>query len=89
MDCDKVETVNFNALGGADQVTIHDLTGTGDVTQVNLNLATVTGAGDGATDGVFLNGTGGADNVTLSGGPSPVSAHGPLYRPVGEWRRAG
>jgi hypothetical protein len=76
MDCDKVETVDFNALGGTDTVVIHDLTGTGDVTQVNVNLAVATGAGDGSVDTVFLNGTGGADNINLTGGPNPVSVTG-------------
>ena len=38
MDLDGVERVDFNALGGADTVTVNDLTGT-DVTQVNLDLA--------------------------------------------------
>ena len=38
MDTDNVETVDFNALGGPDSVTVNDLTGT-DVTQTNLDLA--------------------------------------------------
>ena len=38
MDTDDVEIVDFNALGGADNVTVNDLTGT-DVTQTNLDLA--------------------------------------------------
>ena len=38
MDTAGVETVDFNALGGADLVTVHDLTGT-DVTDVNVDLA--------------------------------------------------
>ena len=49
MDTAGVETVDFNALGGADTVTVNDLTGT-DVTDVNVDLAgTLGGAtGDGA-----------------------------------------
>ena len=38
MDTDGVEIVDFNALGGADTITVNDLTGT-DVTQTNLDLA--------------------------------------------------
>jgi Ca2+-binding RTX toxin-like protein len=40
MDLDDVEQIDFNALGGADMVTVNDLTGT-DVTEVNVNLAMV------------------------------------------------
>src|SRR6476646_2247049 len=38
MDAGGVERVNFVALGGADTITVNDLSGT-DVTEVNLNLA--------------------------------------------------
>ena len=38
MDLNGVESVNFTALGGADTITVNDLTGT-DVTEVNLDLA--------------------------------------------------
>src|SRR5215211_1421157 len=38
MDTDDVETVDFNALGGADDITVDDLTGT-DVRHTNLDLA--------------------------------------------------
>ena len=34
MDLNGVEHINFNALGGADTITVNDLTGTG-VTQVD------------------------------------------------------
>ena len=37
MDINDVENINFTALGGADNITVGDLTGTG-VTQVNLDL---------------------------------------------------
>jgi len=48
MDTVGVEQVDFNALGGADVVTVNDLTGT-DVTGVNADLAGALGgaAGDG------------------------------------------
>jgi hypothetical protein len=38
-----VESIDFNALGGADTIVVNDLTGT-DVVEVNLNLAAVGGA---------------------------------------------
>jgi hypothetical protein len=38
MDLNDTETIDFNALGGADTITVNDLSGT-DVTEVNINLA--------------------------------------------------
>src|SRR5262245_15127401 len=51
MDLNDVEGIDFNALGGADKITVGDLSGT-DVVEVNLNLASTLGgtAGDGAAD---------------------------------------
>ena len=46
MDLNDVEHINFNALGGADTITVNDLTGT-DVTQVNIDLAATPGSGTG------------------------------------------
>src|SRR5262249_37586269 len=48
MDVDGTERVNFVALGGADTITVGDLTGTA-VTAVNLDLSAP--AGSGAGDG--------------------------------------
>jgi hypothetical protein len=60
MDTHGVEQVDFNALGGADVVTVHDLTGT-DVKSANLDLAGTLGGttGDGQTDRVNVIGTNG------------------------------
>ena len=60
MDTAGVETVDFNALGGADLVTVNDLSGT-DVGSVNVDLAGALGGatGDGAADRVVVNGTNG------------------------------
>ena len=63
MDTTGVETVDFNALGGADTVTVNDLTGT-DVKSVNVDL----GAGDGQADSVIVNGTNGNDADQASAG---------------------
>ena len=43
MDTNGVETVDFNALGGADTITVNDLTGT-DVRNVNVDLAATSAA---------------------------------------------
>jgi hypothetical protein len=68
MDTDGVETVDFNALGGTDNITVNDLTGT-DVTQTNLDLASALGgiAPDGAVDNVVVNGTDGDDTINIDG----------------------
>ena len=64
MDTAGVETVDFNALGGADTVTVHDLTGT-DVKIVNTDLAATLGgnSGDGQIDSVVVDATNGNDAV--------------------------
>jgi Ca2+-binding RTX toxin-like protein len=77
MDVHGVEVVTFNARGGADNITIHDLSGT-DVQQVNLNLESTpgSGTGDGAVDTVTVEGTNGEDVVTVVGGANGVSVLG-------------
>jgi Ca2+-binding RTX toxin-like protein len=58
--------VNIRTLGGIDNVTIGDMTGT-DVALVDIDLAATGGTtGDGATDQVTVNGTAGNDVITLS-----------------------
>jgi Ca2+-binding RTX toxin-like protein len=66
MDMDRVERIEFNALGGVDQIVVNNLTGT-DVRLVDLDLggAIGTGIGDGAVDGVTVEGTGGRDLITV------------------------
>jgi Ca2+-binding RTX toxin-like protein len=61
MDLNGVEHIDFNALGGADNITVGDLTGTG-VDQINLDL----GANDGAADTVTINATSGNDVITVT-----------------------
>jgi Ca2+-binding RTX toxin-like protein len=65
LDVDGVERVNFNALGGADHVTVNNLSGTS-VTNVNLNLAANGGGGDSAADVIIVNGTAAADAITVA-----------------------
>ncbi len=77
MDTASVETVDFNALGGTDAVTVNDLTGTG-VSKVNLDLAGSLGGttGDGAADRVIVNGTAGNDTIAVSGDAAGVNVTG-------------
>jgi Ca2+-binding RTX toxin-like protein len=77
MDTDGVEQVNINALGGADRILVHDLSGTA-VTAVNVDLATPAGSGtgDGAADTVTVEGTNGADNIQVQGAGSSFSVAG-------------
>jgi Ca2+-binding RTX toxin-like protein len=75
MDLDDVEGINFNALGGADVVVVNDLSGT-DITEVNLNLAVIGGAGDAAADSVIVNATNGDDVAVVFGDASGTSVLG-------------
>ena len=77
MDTAGVERVDFNALGGADTVTVNDLTGT-DVTSVNVDLAGTIGgsAGDGSGDRVVVNGTNGNDAIAVTGDAGGIKASG-------------
>ena len=77
MDTAGVERVDFNALGGADLVTVNDLTGT-DVDAVNIELAgTLGGAtGDGAADNVVVNATNGVDTVFIEGDANKLTVIG-------------
>jgi Ca2+-binding RTX toxin-like protein len=77
MDTAGIERVDFNALGGADTVTVNDLTGTG-VSSFNVDLAgTLGGAtGDGQADRVLVNGTNGNDAIDVSGDAAAVKVGG-------------
>jgi Ca2+-binding RTX toxin-like protein len=68
MDVHGVEQVNVVALGGADTITVNDLSGTG-VTDVNIDLASSPGSdfGDGLADTVIVNGTAANDSVAVAG----------------------
>jgi Ca2+-binding RTX toxin-like protein len=77
MDLDDVETIDLNALGGGDTLTVKDLTGT-DVRNVNIDLAGTIGgaAGDGQADVVVANATNGDDVIDVLGAGSSVSVVG-------------
>ena len=74
MDLNGIETINVAAAGGADTITVGDLSGTG-VTRVNIDLA-VNGAGDGQADTVLVNGTSGDHHVTVSSNAGNLTVHG-------------
>src|SRR5437899_336298 len=68
MDLNGIEHIQLNALGGADNITVNDLSGTG-VTQVAIDLASPPGSGVGdlAADSVTVKGTKGDDDITVPG----------------------
>jgi hypothetical protein len=75
MDLDDVEAIDFRALGGADKITIGDLSGT-DMTDIGLDLRGPNGGGDGAADTVTVNGTQGDDAFGAAGDVGGVSVSG-------------
>lgn len=77
MDLKSVEHVDFEALGGQDNIAVHNLSAT-DVRQVNVDLAGSLGGstGDGQTDSVTLEGTAGNDALTVSQSGSAVTVSG-------------
>jgi Ca2+-binding RTX toxin-like protein len=77
MDLNDVEHIQYAALGGADTITVNDMSGT-DVVDVSIDLAAAPGqaTGDGLVDNVIVGGTNGADVVQLIGSPGFVTAVG-------------
>jgi Ca2+-binding RTX toxin-like protein len=75
MDLDGVESIDFRALGGADNIVVNDLGGT-DLTEVNADLAAAAGGGDAQPDNVVVNGTAGDDVSVVAGDASGVSVFG-------------
>ena len=75
LDMDAIERVDVNALGGADTVTVIDLSGT-ELTKLNLNLAAAAGGGDAQPDKVIVNGTNGDDLIYAMGDASAAAVQG-------------
>ncbi|MCG3128074.1 MAG: hypothetical protein CHACPFDD_02948 [Phycisphaerae bacterium] len=71
LDADGVEQFDLRTLGGADVITINDLSGTA-LAGANINLAGTIGggAGDAQPDGVIVNCTNDADEVVVANGIS-------------------
>jgi Ca2+-binding RTX toxin-like protein len=75
MDLDDVESIDFRALGGSDNIVVGDLSGT-DVMRIGLDLRGPNGGGDGAADTVTVNGTQGADTFGAAGDAGGVNVFG-------------
>jgi hypothetical protein len=77
MDTAGVERVDFNALGGADVVTVNDLKATA-VRELDVDLAATLGGstGDGQADRVTVVGTAGNDKIDVSGDAGAVKVSG-------------
>ena len=75
MDLNDVERIDFNALGGADNIVVNDLSGT-DVADVNVDLGAAGGGGDGAADKVTVTGTSGDDVVNVFSTGTEVDVFG-------------
>ena len=75
MDCDGIEKVDFNALGGADDVTVNNLSGTL-VTNVFISLLNGAGTNDGAADIVTVQGTDTNDVIKVSGSATNIDVTG-------------
>jgi Ca2+-binding RTX toxin-like protein len=76
MDLDGVEHVQFNALGGADTITVNDLSGT-NTNLVAIDLAAAgTTSGDGAADQVSVNGTAGNDTIKIARSGGVITVNG-------------
>lgn len=71
MDMIRVERLDLRALGGADTVTINDMSGT-DFRQADVNL----GGADAAIDTVIVNGTENADHIKLKAHGTRVDVEG-------------
>ncbi len=77
MDLNDLEQIDLNTLGGADTLTVNDLTGT-DVTRIDVDLAGTIGGstGDAAADTVIVNGTSGNDIIDVFGAGTSASVVG-------------
>jgi Ca2+-binding RTX toxin-like protein len=75
MDLNGVEAITARTLGGADTLTVNDLTGTA-VKKVTDDLSATLGGEDGAADNVIANATNGDDVVTVAGSAAGVQASG-------------
>ncbi|UUY03751.1 hypothetical protein LRS13_24335 [Svornostia abyssi] len=75
MDLDDVERITPKVLGGADTVTVNDLSGT-DLTDVTPQLAASVGGDDAAADNIVVNATNGDDVVSAFGSAGSAQVSG-------------
>jgi Ca2+-binding RTX toxin-like protein len=77
MDINDVERIDTQALGGADNAVLNDVTGTGLKTlALDLEAAIGGSRGDGAADSVTVNGTNGPDDIQVTAIGSVVEVNG-------------
>jgi Ca2+-binding RTX toxin-like protein len=75
MDLNDVETIVAKTFGGADNLTVNDLSGT-DVTSVVSDLAANGGGDDASPDNVITNATNGDEVVSVSGSGPDAQVNG-------------
>ncbi|MEO2088429.1 MAG: calcium-binding protein, partial [Gemmataceae bacterium] len=75
MDLNGVENVELRALGGADSLTVGDLSGT-DLTRLDFDGRGPAGTPDGTADTITVNGTNGADAIFVGGDTGGVRVSG-------------
>jgi len=75
MDQDGVEAIELQALGGADSISVGDLSGT-DLQQLTLDLRGASGGADGAADSVALRATAADEVITVTDGGGLVQVSG-------------
>ena len=77
MDTNDVERLQFDALGGADNMVVNDMTGT-EVTNVIVNLGATDGSttGDAAVDSVSVLGSAAAETVHIVNAGAAVEVRG-------------
>lgn len=77
MDLNEIETLDLNALGGADTLTVNSLSGTG-MSEVIADLAAAGGGGaaDGAMDNVVLRAGDANDVITAEFANGTLAVHG-------------
>jgi Ca2+-binding RTX toxin-like protein len=75
IDTAGLELIDFEAIGGADLVTVNDLTGT-DLTSLQVDPDGTPNGGDGAPDRIVVNGTNGDDTISVDGDARGVKVSG-------------
>ena len=75
MDMNGVERLDLTALGGADMVTVNDMSGT-DFRRADVDLSSPTGAADGVADIVTVKGTEQADDIRVKDAGARVAVDG-------------
>jgi Ca2+-binding RTX toxin-like protein len=77
MDLNDIESIDLNALGGADNIVINDLTGT-DLTGLNISLASTLGGsvGDGLADTITINASNSDDVIVIVADTTGISILG-------------